>query len=51
MAAKIVAAAVLVLALSVPANAGQPPSDVCPEGFLEIFNANQPGCSFCAARC
>ena len=50
MAAKI-AAAVLVLALAVPAGAGQSPrGGLCPEGFSEGKNINGVGCSFCLAE-
>ena len=49
MTAKIVAAAVLLLSLAAPASAGESSSGLCPDGFNEMFNAGEPGCTLCSA--
>ena len=46
---KIAIATVLLLALAAPAHAGPLPSGLCPAGFDEMFNVNEPGCTFCSA--
>ena len=45
---QIALATVLLLAPAAPALAGQP-SGLCPAGFQERFNVNEPGCTFCSA--
>jgi hypothetical protein len=40
---------VLVLVSSAHALQTNPPSGICPPGFIETFNVNTPGCTFCAA--
>ena len=42
-------ATVVLLALAAPIYAGESPSGLCPTGFNEMFNVNQPGCTFCYA--
>lgn len=49
MGVKIVLAMALLVGLSSPMHAGKEPSGLCPDGFNEIFNINEPGCTFCYA--
>src|SRR4051794_26195993 len=46
---KLALATVLLLVFAAPVRAGQSSSGVCPAGFNEMFNVNQPGCTFCSA--